>query len=118
VHSQPPDYTLDRLLDLAGTVIVLSDDGTYWVKFDAKRVQPTATRPHGIDYSLTMHGPGNRRLIGFDNAHPVPPQKWGEPQDHKHTGNRTLPYEYADAAQLLADFWAAVDRVKAERGIS
>jgi hypothetical protein len=28
------------------------------------------------------------------------------------------PYEYTDAATLLADFWAEVDAVLEERGVS
>jgi len=30
-----------------------------------------ARGPHGLKYSLTLHGPDGSRLIGFDNAHPV-----------------------------------------------
>jgi hypothetical protein len=28
-------------------------------------------RPHGLDYSITLHGNENERLVGFDNAHAV-----------------------------------------------
>jgi hypothetical protein len=27
-------------------------------------------KPHGPDYSLTLHGLDGERLVGFDNAHP------------------------------------------------
>jgi hypothetical protein len=111
------DFTLDRLLDLDGEVFVVSDDGRYWVKFDIHRVPVTATKPHGLDYSLTLHGPDNARLVGFDNAHPARPATWTEPHDHQHSGKRAMPYEYVSAEVLLRDFWTTVDRVLAERGI-
>jgi hypothetical protein len=114
--AQPADPSLDRLLELDGVVLVISADGMYWVKFAVKRVPPTASKPHGLDYSLTLHGPGNKRLVGFDNDHPVPPTKWGEPQDHRHRRGASKPYAYSDAAALLAAFWAEVDTVLRERG--
>jgi Family of unknown function (DUF6516) len=80
-------------------------------------------KPHGIGYSLTLHGPDGERLVGFDNAHPVAKQKRGEPQDHRHTPanpghQRTIrAYEYQDAATLLGGFGATVDAVLRERGV-
>src|SRR5437879_3089353 len=74
-------------------------------------------RPHGIDYSLALHGPDGERLVGFDNAHPVATQKRGEPQDHRHRLRTIRAYEYRDAATLLADFWTTVDAVLRERGV-
>jgi hypothetical protein len=64
------DASLDTLLDLDGQVLVLDERGGYWVKFEVKRVMPTK-EPHGLDYSMTLHGNGNERLVGFDNAHLV-----------------------------------------------
>ena len=80
-------------------------------------------KPHGIDYSLTLHGPDGERLVGFDNAHPVARRKRGGPQDHRHPpvkpgDQRTIrAYEYRDAATLLADFWATVEAMLRERGV-
>jgi hypothetical protein len=74
-------------------------------------------KPHGIDYSLTLHGADGERLVGFDNAHPVGRQRRGEPQDHRHRLRSIRPYEYRDAATLLADFWTMVDTVLRERGV-
>jgi len=37
--------------------------------------------------------------------------------DHKHRLRTLRPYEYHDAAALLADFWAVVEEVLRERGI-
>jgi hypothetical protein len=38
-------------------------------------------------------------------------------QDHKHRLRTVRPYEYKDAATLLADFWTEVDAVLKERGV-
>ena len=74
-------------------------------------------KPHGLDYSLTLHGPDGERLVGFDNAHPVMRQRRGEPQDHRHRLRTIRAYEYRDAATLLGDFWTTVDAVLRERGL-
>ncbi len=90
---------LDVLLDLDGQVLVVDPDGGHWVRFLVTRVPASPEKPHGLDYSLTLHGPDGERLVGFDNAHPVAGQKHGEPQDHRHTPvklghQRTIrPYE-------------------------
>ena len=57
------DASLDTLLDLDGQVLVLDERGGYWVKFEVKRVMPTKERPHGLDYSITLHGNDNERLV-------------------------------------------------------
>jgi len=104
------------LLDLNGEVLVVDPEGGHWVRFVVTRVTVSEEKPHGIDYSLTLHGPNGERLVGFDNAHPVRGQKSG-PHDHRHRQPTIRPYEYRDAASLLEDFWAAVDAVLRERGV-
>ena len=111
------DPTLDVLLDLDGQVLVVDPRGEHWVTFVVTRVPASAEKPHGIDYSLTLHGPDGERLVGFDNSHLVGRQKPGEAQDHRHRLRSIRPYEYRDAATLLADFWATVDAVLRERGV-
>ncbi|MGH6719531.1 MAG: toxin-antitoxin system TumE family protein [Alphaproteobacteria bacterium] len=131
--TRAPDPTLDVLLDLDGQVLVVDPEGGHWVRFVVTRVPVTAAKPHGLDYSLTLHGPDGERLVGFDNAHradrhhPADRQQRGEPHDHRHRLGRhrlgrhrlgtVKSYDYQDAATLLADFWAAVDRVLRERGV-
>ena len=121
--TDPRDPTLDVLLDLDGQVLVVDPEGGHWVRFVVTRAPVSAEKPHGLDYSLTLHGPDGERLVGFDNAHPVAKQKRGEPQDHRHTPAKpgrqrtTRAYEYSDAATLLADFWTTVDAVLRERGV-
>jgi hypothetical protein len=82
--TQPHDPALDALLDLDGQVLVVDPEGGHWVRFVVTRVLVSPEKPHGIDCSLTLHGPDGERLVGFDNAHPVARQKRGEPQDHRH----------------------------------
>ncbi len=121
--TEPRDPTLDVLLDLDGQVLVVDPEGGNWVRFVVTRVSVSQEKPHGVDYSLTLHGPDGERLVGFENAHPVARQRRGEPQDHRHTPAkpgrlRTIKaYDYRDAATLLGDFWTTVDAVLRERGV-
>jgi hypothetical protein len=49
---------------------LISRDG-YWIKIEAWEVKVTAAIPHGVRYSLTLHAPSGKRLLGYDNAHAV-----------------------------------------------
>jgi hypothetical protein len=117
------DHSLDALLYLDGQTFFVDSAGVYWVKFEVKSVVVTETKPYGLSYSLTLHGANNQRLVGFDNAHPIqqgrgPGAKRPIAQDHKHRFRTIKPYEYKDAATLLTDFWAEVDSVLKEKGVS
>jgi hypothetical protein len=97
-HRPAQNHTLENLLDLDGDIYVIDEAAGYWVKFVARRVTPGPERPQGIEYSLTMHDSDNRRLVGFDNAHPVPGAKRyqrgvGGAYDHRHRYRyrQTLP---------------------------
>lgn len=112
------DPNLDTLLLLDGEIYVV--EGNFWVKFVAKRVPVAPEKPHGLDYSLTLHDGRGERLLGFDNAHPIresagPGARNRIEYDHKHKGDRVRFYEYKDAISLLADFWAEVDLILKER---
>ena len=111
------DPTLEMLLDFDGQVLVVDPEGGRWVRFVVTRVPVSLDKPHGLDYSLTMHSSDGQRLVSYDNAHPVDRQKRGEPQDHRHRLKAVKTYEYRDAATLLADFWKTVDAVLRERGV-
>jgi hypothetical protein len=120
--SRSANRSLDTLLDLDGQVFVVDPEGRHWVKFSVKRVVPTSERPHGLSYSLTLHAESGERLVGFDNAHNVQPTagpsgKSRMRHDHKHHLRTIRPYDYQDAATLLADFWAEVDAVLKQRGV-
>lgn len=83
---------------------------------------PDKNVPHGIRYSLTLHEPYGKRILGYDNAHAIkPPKKFKYagsrlPYDHKHRSisDKGVPYEFLGAYQLLADFFNEVDRVMQE----
>ena len=59
------DASLDTLLDLDGTVLVIDEKGGYWVKFEVRRVDVTSSPPHGLSYSLTLHGERERAAGWF-----------------------------------------------------
>ena len=116
----PPADSLERLLDLDGTIMEMG--GGYWAKIEARKVEPTENRPHGIAYSLCMFSPDDVRLICFDNAHPRklgrgPSKKKTDTGDHVHLGSRVKPYRYTSAEDLMVDFWSEVDKTLKARGI-
>lgn len=112
------DAGFDHLLELDGVSYVV--DGPFWVKFEAKLTIPTPERPHGLDYSITLHDDKGQRVLGFDNAHAItegsgPVAKTRVEYDHMHKGERVRFYNYADGVTLLTDFWNEVDRILEER---
>ena len=111
------DSSLDVLLDLDGRVLVVDPEGGHWVRFVVTRVAASPEKPHGLNYSLTLHGPDGKQLVGFDNAHPVARQRRGEAKDHRRRRLTIKAYEYRDAATLLGDFWKTVDAVLREKGV-
>jgi hypothetical protein len=112
--ARESDPGLETLLELDGELVVLENG--MWVKFVAHRIEADDRRPRGIAYSLTLHDRRGMRVFGIDNAHGVrrsagPAGGRGKATDHMHHGNVVRPYEYRDAAGLLADFWDGVDAV-------
>lgn len=106
----PPEL----LLSMDGQVYVMEKG--YWVKFEARSVKPTAERPHGIYYSMTLHDRNNTRILGFDNAHAVDTKKKGYGArkvtfDHQHKQDVVTSYEYVSAAKLMEDFWSEVHAI-------
>lgn len=108
---------LEELLYLDGTIISQSDG--CWVKIEAKTTkQITAGRPHGIRYSLTLHTRSGKRILGYDNAHPIREKKGKHAAhrhsayDHKHKNakDKGQPYHFINAQQLMIDFWKDVDK--------
>jgi hypothetical protein len=80
---------LETLLDLNGYTI--DQEGGYWIKVEAWGVPVTADIPHGIRYSLTLHEPYGKRILGYDNSHAIKP-----PKKFKFAGQR-LPYDHKTA---------------------
>lgn len=114
------DPALDTLLDLDGSILDQGDG--YWIKIESRRTDVTVEVPHGIRYSLTLHEPYGKRILGYDNAHMVkPPKKFkyagrilAFDHKHRHPSDQGVPYEFKDAQQLINDFFADVDRILQE----
>jgi len=77
--------------------------------------------PHGIRYTLTLHAPSGKRILGYDNAHAVKlkgnkyaGQRLPFDHNHRHVADKGVPYEFKDANQLLSDFFTEVDSVLKE----
>jgi hypothetical protein len=120
--ARSQDHTLEFLLDFDGRVHFY--ERGYWVKFEIRRVSGTPERPHGLSYSFTLHGPDNRRLIGFDNAHAAKApggrrKARAKAHDHWHRTEHDpgRPYEFRDAVTLIGDFFDEVERVLTEKGV-
>ena len=120
--EEAPEHTLEFLLAFDGRVHWYAEG--YFTKFEVRRVRPTVERPHGVRYSLTLHGPDGKRLIGFDNAHGVPAvgSRFNRRQaaaDHWHRSGDDpgRPYPFKDAASLIEDFLNEVRRVLESLGI-
>lgn len=111
------DYGLETLLDLDGQVI--DQGGGYWIKIDARAATVSDEIPHGVRYSLSLHEPGGRRVLGYDNAHPV--RQAGKfkfagkrrASDHIHQLGREIVqhYEFQNAEQFLTDFFRDADKL-------
>lgn len=112
------DKGLDYLLDLDGQI--LAQDGGYWIRIEARRLErATKEYPHRIKYCLTLQDRYGKRVMGFDNAHSITTRKKGRYKgrsiiyDHRHVNptNKGTPYVFESAEQLMADFFAEVDKV-------
>ena len=116
------EHTLEFLLSFNGRIHCYA--GGYWLKFEITKVEENEEKPHGLNYSFTLHGPDNRRLIGFDNAHGVPAKgarfkRRPKAMDHWHRTetDEGCPYVFKDAETLIDDFFDAVERVLKAHGI-
>lgn len=106
-----PDW--ECLLSLHGITFVVDESLGFWVKFEAYKAGVTTGVPHGIRYSLTLHGRNGARLLGFDNAHPIDKSPDND-HWHRNRDDRGRKYEFVSPEQLLADFWREVDRILKE----
>ena len=121
MSTKTGEHTLEFLLGFNGHVHHYA--GGYWLKFEVGKGEASHGRPHGLSYSFTLHGPDNRRLVGFDNAHGVPAKgrfkKRPRAMDHWHRTqtDEGRTYAFNDAETLINDFFAEVERVLTERGV-
>ncbi len=92
--------------------------GEYWYKVEARKVEKTPFRPHGIKYCITLHDPDGQRIFGIDNAHAITEgRKRMHRYDHVHRGEQVTFYEYRTAADLMRDFFDEVLSILKERGV-
>lgn len=108
------DLGADNLLALNGDHYFVDDKGEFEVRFTVKSVAVMPQRPHGLKYSLVLLNSKNERVVCFDNAHSIrqgsgPGKKRAKQDDHKHIGDRVIPYKFKDAITLIEDFWAEVE---------
>ncbi|MAV29415.1 MAG: hypothetical protein CL865_00005 [Cycloclasticus sp.] len=82
------DLAVEYFLELDGTVHFVDEKCKYRVEIKAKRTDVTPERPHGLSYSLTLHDEKHERILGFDNAHPVPASKGPGGKRHKFHDHR------------------------------
>jgi hypothetical protein len=114
------DPGISTLLDLNGQLLDQGDG--YWIKIEAWLVEVSTHIPHGVRYTLTLHEPYGKRILGYNNAHAVKPPKRLKfaghrltyDHKHRHIRDKGVPYEFRDAFQLLTDFFQEVDRVLKE----
>jgi hypothetical protein len=91
---------IENLLNLDGWTDEVG--GGFWISVKAFRVPADNARPHGINYTLTMHWPGGGRILGYDNAHwpkigrgpSRRSQKKGRDCDHRHFRDRITWYVF------------------------
>ena len=79
------DHTLEFLLAFDGLIHWLENG--YSLRFVIKKVNQTPTRPHGLDYSFTLHDGEGKRILGFDNAHSGPPPEREVQKESGHRGS-------------------------------
>jgi hypothetical protein len=117
-----PEYALELLLAYDGRIHGFASGHT--LRFEVRQLGKSSRTPHGIGYSLTLHAPGGKRLLGFDNAHAVPHRggrhvKAKAAADHWHrtADDPGRPYEFVSVEKLLEDFFAEAERILREQGV-
>lgn len=105
---------LEFLLDMDGTVHFY--ENKYWYKINAKHIDATTERPHGIKYELTFHNRHNERIFGMDNAHFPEQGKYKSrvlTYDHVHKtiDDKGTPYEFTTAYKLIEDFFSNIHKI-------
>ena len=106
----------DSLLVLNGDRYFIDDEGEFEAIFKVSNITRSPEIPHGIKYTLLLLNAKGERVVCFDNAHAVslgsgPGKKLSKQFDHKHIGDKVIPYGFTDAFTLLKDFWAEVDKL-------
>ncbi len=118
-----PEYALELLLAYDGRVHYFASGHT--LRFEVRLIEKSARTPYGIAYSLTLHAPSGIRLLGFDNAHPVPhrggryvKQKLEADHWHRTANDQGRPYDFVSVEKLLEDFFQEAERILSEQGVA
>jgi hypothetical protein len=114
-----PDYSLSLDRQWIGY------EKGYWATFRVRRVEVSEERPHGFQYSLSLHDANDDRVLGYNNAHAIdvgsgPARKSRRPRAYDHInrrGRKPVPYTFTTPYKLLEDFFADVDRILKEEGV-
>lgn len=123
MSNDADDADVETLLNLNGWTQEVG--GGFWLCIKVFRVRADIKRPHGINYSLTMHRPGGSRILGYDNAH-YPKIKGGPSArseriargfDHRHFRDGVTWYDFRSPVKLLEDFWADVEAIMKQEGV-
>lgn len=111
------DKEAENFLAQDGDRYFIDEKGELEVIFKVRQVDRTEHRPHGFKYSLVLIDAKGNRLVGFDNAiHTIDRgrtkgKKQAKQYDHKHVGDKTMPYKFVSPVDLIEDFWKEVDKL-------
>ena len=96
-------------------------DQGYHATFRFWRASKPREGDHAYRYELVLHDPEGKRIMGYDNAHPV---KWGSGKFTKHgehpdhfdrtQSDKGRPYKFVSLTQLFDDFYARVEKALKE----
>jgi hypothetical protein len=81
----------------------ITDDIGNTIVIKLWKVPPTPDKPYGFKYSLVYIVAG-QRVIGYDNAE-------GK-GDHRHYGEKEMPYKFVSLRKLADDFLADMEAYK------
>src|SRR6202162_6324124 len=122
MNRRPPAAGFAALEDYDGYEFVFENG--YCARFEFKRDE-TRDAAHSYKYSLTLHSPSGKRLIGFDNAHAVRRasgrfNRRSTASDHWHrdAADKGRPYDFKSPEILLEDFFREVERVLRELSVN
>ena len=69
MSDSPSDDEREYFLNLNRQWIRYEKD--YWATFRVRAVEASPQRPHGFEYSLSLHDEKDDRVLGYNNAHGV-----------------------------------------------
>jgi hypothetical protein len=100
-------------------------DNGYWVTCRVTEVPVSKERPHGFQYAFSLHDSNDDRILGYNNAHAVdvasgPARRSKRPVAWDHISRRdgrAVAYKFSSPYQLVADFFAEVERILRKEGV-